>query len=262
MNKKGITFVAIVMIIALLIIIASGVSMYIVESSRFSVSSINKEKAYSMAQLGLLSGLTAYINAGEVSWNPSSASLPGGLSWQVGRDADFLRVDASNVQIRANAKVLQRLPIKNVSTSNSITITDVMVEWNFGGTITGMTIGGTNVWPGGTFTTGQNINITDRTIAANTTFSGLLDQTFTFSNFIRGNIIVTFYFKDTAAGGDNSYFRTYILKDNNDANIESSFTGIGRVQAGTTTQAGRRITATYATGTNRITSWEESLSAY
>lgn len=252
MNRKAITLIVLVMIIALLGIIVAGIMSYTAEGLFFVTSNVNNEKAFYMAQAGIMRAIADFHNSGNVSWNyVTTQNVPAGSEffYRVGEAANFFLVDASNSML--GGSTLQGIPIKNINSANSITITSMIMEWSFGGNITGITLGGSSVWSG-TAASGASLNITDFTLTAGQSFSADANQAFQFSNAISGNIIATFIFSD------GSQYRAYLLKNSLCAARAFSIKATGEVKAGTRLEARRTLAAVYDSGTNNFISWEES----
>lgn len=248
MNKRGIVLIEIVIIIVLLAIIALGIVSYISEGLRFNIANINQQKALYMAQAGIMRSIVDYRDNGLWS-SVQNVDMRNESYYHLGRNANFLWVDASNPQI--STKKLKRIPIQNINSTSPITITNMVVSWTFGGTIKKVTLGGSSVWSGNTGSP-ASLNITDFEIASGTSYTGSDQQIWEFSRNVTGDVIVTFIFSD------GSSYKTYILKSGTGANKEFSITATGEVRNGANVVGRRTLVATYDTGTNKITSWEES----
>lgn len=255
MNKNGIVLVSLIMLVVLLSIIAMAITFYISEGLRFNASNINNLKALYMAQAGAMSAITDYLDNG--LWTPVRNNHSAGAEfyYHTGKNANFLWVDASNPQLLVRR--LRRIPIKNINAAGPITITNITVSWTFGGNIRRVTLGNTIVWSG-TASSPANININDFSIGSGTSYSGAGDQVFQFSinipNSSTTDIVVTFIFSDGSA------FKTYLLKGGGGANKEFSVTATGEIRGAGDVEAKRTLAATYDTGTDKITSWQESAS--
>jgi len=253
MNNKGIVLIVIVIVIALLGIVAVGVTSYITEALQFNVMNINQEKALYMAQAGIMAAIVDYSDDG--AWSPAqNINVTGEFYYHVGEDQDvnFLIVDASNPETSGGGKHLRKIPIHNIHSADSITITDMVVSWTFGGNITKVKLDGTTVWDS-TAASPASLNITDFSIASGVSHTGNNDQKWEFSQAISGDVIVTFIFSD------GSQRKVYLLDDDLGVDNDFSITATGEIRSGATIEARRTLIATYDVGTSELTSWEESL---
>jgi len=249
MNKKGIVLIGVIIIIVALSIVALGITIYISEALRANVGNINQTKALYMAQTGIMRAIVDYRDGG--SWNPAqNVNVEGGFYYHLGKNANFLLVDASAPKI--SGKKLIKIPIQNINASSSITITDMIVSWGFGGSLVGVKLGNTLVWSG-TASSPASLNVTDLTIASGTSYSGYNDQEWEFSTAsIIGDVVCTFILSD------GSQIKSYLIKNDLSGSKEFSITATGEVRSGTAVQARRTLNATYDIGTSKITSWQES----
>ena len=254
MNRRGITLVSIIMIMVLLAIIVAGITSYIVEGLRFSVSNTNSTKALYMAQAGVMSAIVDFLDNGLWGSARNNNDAGGEFYYHLGKSADFLFIDPSTPQ--ASGKVLKRIPIKNLNSSSSITITDLVVSWTFGGTIDKVTLANSIVWTG-SLSSPASLNITDTTIASGGAQHGNNnDQIWEFSGNVpttsTTEVLVEFIFSD------GSSRKAYLLRLGKGGNKEFSITSTGEIRRGASLEARRTLRATYDLGTNKITSWEES----
>ena len=254
-RDKGFALAALIIILTCLGIIAAGITVYISEALRLHSQNINNSKAFYMAQAGAMKGLTDFKNSGAAqTWNKTpSTNIGGEFNYSVGEDANFFAVDATNP--RDNGRILNRIPIENINAGTSISVTGLVVEWGFGGSIDQVRLGGTKVWTGPALTSPATINFAGNFVmSANTTYSGINDQVFKFTANIGANadVVCTFNFSD------NSFFKTYLLKAGAGANKEFSLKATGKIQNGSTLLARRTLVLTYDYGTGNISSWEES----
>lgn len=255
MNKKGITLVSIIMIITLLAIVVGGITSYISEGLRFSVSNMNTTKALYMAQAGLVAAIVDFQDNGLWGSVQNNNDAGGEFYYSIGKNADFFWINPATPQ--TTGKQLKRIPIKNLNSAGSITITDLLVAWTFGGNITSVTLGNSNVWTGA-LASPASLNITDLAITSGTQHANNNDQIFEFSSNVPStsstDMVVTFVFSD------GSSRKAYILKSGLGANKEFSITSTGEVRGGVSGTFRRTLLATYDTGTNKITSWQEASS--
>ena len=141
--------------------------------------------------------------------------------------------------------------MQNINETDSITITDLVVSWTFGGNITEVTLAGSSVWTG-TQSSPATLDITDTALDSEDSYADDDDQIWEFSSTISGDIICTFIFND------GSQVKAYLLKNDLSGNSEFSITATGEVRSGSTVLSRRTLTASYDTGTSEITSWQES----
>ena len=252
MNKKGIILVEVIIVITLLAIIVSGITVYIGETLRFDVVSIQQDKALYAAQAGVMRAIVDYQDGG--IWDSAQdVNLSDNVYYHVGEDANFLVVDTSNSQISGGGDRLRRIPIQNINASSSITITDMTVSWTFGGDIERVRLGGSSVWNDQSISP-ATLEIADFTITSGTSHTGNNDQRWQFENSISGDVIVTFIFSD------GSSYEVMLLDNGSAVNNEFSIKATGEVRNGSTVEARRTLVATYDVGEDEITSWEESTS--
>ncbi len=250
MNKRGIILVEVIIIITLLAIIVSGITVYIAQTLRFDVVSIQQDKALYAAQAGVMRAIVDYQDGG--MWDSAQdVSLDGNVYYQLGEDANFLVVDASNSQISGGGSHLRRIPIQNINASNSITITDMVVSWTFGGDIDRVRLGGASVW-NDQESSPATLDITDFTITSGTSYTGNNQQRWQFDDDISGDIVVTFIFSD------GSSYEVLLLDEGSTVDNEFSIKATGEVRNGSTVEARRTLIATYDVVQGEITSWEES----
>ncbi|MBM3251819.1 MAG: hypothetical protein FJZ11_03460 [Candidatus Omnitrophica bacterium] len=274
MNKKSIVLIEVIIIIVLLAIVAFGIVIYITEGLRFNITKINQDKALYMAQTGIMRAIADYedddrCSNGTKCWSSAqNVNVENESYYHIGEDANFLWVDASNPLIIQRAKkTLRRIPIKNIhkkneNEENSITITGMLVSWNFEGNIRKVTLGGVAVWsnnPGLPSPADLNINLeipyTNLEIPSGTSYSSNTHQIWEFSKNIPAgfDITVTFRFSD------GSSRKAILAKNQRAGNKEFSIKSTGEVRSGLNVEARRTLVATYDTAdTAEITSWEES----
>ena len=250
MNNKGVLLIGVIIIIVLLAVITVGITTYITEGLMLNVSNINREKAMYMAQAGVMAAISDYKVGG--AWSEAeNENIEGEFYYHIGEDANFLWVDASNPAV--SGKFLKRIPIKNIHDTDSITITDMVVSWSFGGNITQVYLGSSLVWSSSA-TSPATIDITDFNISSGTLHSGAGDQQWKFSKNITSgfDVTVTFIFSDGSS-------RKAILSKNQKAgNSEFSIKSTGEVRSGSSVDSRRTLVATYDLAEDEITSWEES----
>lgn len=245
-DSKGIALVVLILIIVLIVIVMAGLTGFVFESLRLSTFKEQELKTIYLAQAGVMSAIVDYRDGG-IWAKATNVNVTGNQYYHIGKDANFLWVDPSSPRVVGSN--LKKIPIQNVNSASSITITQLTLNWTFGGNITKVTIGGTQVW-NGTASSGSTLDITDLTIAAGVSYFGINDQQWDFSGgSVSGDVICTFIFSD------GSQRKAYLLKAGKSANKEFSITATGEVRGNATWR--RTIEATYDTGTSKITSWQE-----
>jgi hypothetical protein len=245
-KKKGAALIVLVIIIVLVVIVVAGLTAFVFEGLRLSIFKEQELKTIYLAQAGIMAAIIDYRDGD--SWGKATnVNVAGNQYYHVGKDANFLWIDPSSPQV--SGKTLKRIAIKNINSSASITVTSLVVDWTFGGSITEVTLGNTSVWSG-TASSGSTLDITDFTISAGTTHSGNNDQKWTFSDNVSGTVACTFIFSD------GSERKALLLNSGAGANKEFSITATGQVNGNATWR--RTVEATYDTGTSTITSWQET----
>ncbi|MBM3248615.1 MAG: hypothetical protein FJZ10_04260 [Candidatus Omnitrophica bacterium] len=251
MNNKSIVLIEVIIIIVLLAIIALGIVTYVTESLRYNISNINQDRALYLAQAGIMRVIVDYSD--DDAWSSQqNVNVEEGLYYHIGGgSADFILVDASDPKV--SGKQINDIPIYNISSTDSITITDMVVSWSFGGNIKKVKLGGNWVW-NGTLSSPASLNITDFTILAGQSFAGLSQQVWEFSR----NIPLGFSLTVTFIFSDNSSRKVILAQSQKAGNNEFSIKATGEVRSGNKVEARRTIVATYDTGNDKITSWEET----
>ena len=250
MNKKGIILVEVIIVITLLAVIVSGITVYIGETLRFDVVTIQQDKALYAAQAGVMRAIVDYQDGGV--WDSAqNVNLGDNVYYHVGEDGNFLVVDASNSQISGGGRHLRRIPIQNINASTSITITDMVVSWTFGGDISKVKLGGSTVWDDSA-SSPATLDITDFAISSGAAHAGNNDQKWEFDNAVSGDVVVTFIFSDASS------YETLLLDQGSTVNNQFSITATGEVRNGSTVEVRKTLVATYDVGEDEITSWEES----
>jgi len=253
MNKKAIMLIQVIIIIVLLAIVASGIVIYLAEGLRFNVTKMNQEKALYMAQAGIMQAIADYDDGG--LWDSATnVNVENEFYYHIGEDANFLRVDANNPLIESSAKKqLRRVPMKNINATETITITSMIVEWNFSGNIKQVWLKGSSVWSGNE-SSPATLDINDSTWNPGQERTGKYDQRWKFQGNIPQNftVVVTFIFSD------GSSFKTILAENQKAGNKEFSIKATGEIRSGSNVESRRTLEATYDTDTGEITSWEES----
>jgi len=246
-NNRSIVLVELILIIVALGIIVFGITSYISQGLLYNLSNINQEKALFMAQAGVMKGLADYNNTGE--FTTEVFNVAGEFWYKLGKSSSFLLVDASTPKINKKNE-LWNIPIRNLNSTNTITVTGMVVEWSFGGNFLALKVGGSTLWSG-TLASPATVNLSP-VLTLNPRRSST--PLWGFSNTPGGDVICTFIFSD----GSRSKF--YLLKNGGGCNNEFRITATGEIRSGASVLARRTLIATYDAGTAKITSWEESQS--
>lgn len=258
-HKKGIALIAVIIIILITAIAVLGIVVFISNSLLLNVARASMEKAIFAAQAGAYAAIYDYLaNApGAPYWAKArDVNIIGNVYYDVGKDANFLLVDADNPQTVNDSGTnnrLQRIALRNTNQTQTIRVNRMKVEWyNFGGNLNRIALGGNARWTG-TATSGQLITLSSIfTLNARQSFTGTTGNTWRFTTTIPNNaiILVTFYFTD------NSTRKAYLLNNGRSGNNEFSITATGEVRGSVNWR--RTIEATYDMGVRRITSWQET----
>ncbi len=251
MARDGFALLVVVLVVTLLAIVALGIASYITESLRFAAASTYNEQALYAAQAGVMRAIVDYRDGNR--WDAArSVSAGGEFYYHVGEDANFLAVDSSASQMFRNPDrtySLRNVPIRNIHASNSITITNMTVTWSSNARLTRVVLGGATVWTGNASSPAA-LDINDFIIGPGRVYGNLTDQQWVFSRSVSGTVVATF------VSSDMSSYKKAIRGA--PANSSFSIKATGEIRNGSVVAARRSVVATYNTGTQRITSWEES----
>ncbi|MCM8782296.1 MAG: hypothetical protein NC828_04530, partial [Candidatus Omnitrophica bacterium] len=148
-NKKGIALIAVIIIIIVTAIAVLGIAVFVSNSLSLNVARASMEGAIFASQAGIYAGIYDYLaNPSQPYWTKAqNVNVAGNTYYSVGKDANFLLIDADNPQITNSAgtnNLLQRIPLSNINQTQAITVNRMMVEWNFGGRLNRVRLGGVN----------------------------------------------------------------------------------------------------------------------
>lgn len=256
-HKKGIALIAVIIIILITAIAVLGIVVFISNSLLLNVARASMEGAIFAAQAGVYAAIYDYLaTPSQAYWSKATnVNIIGNVYYHIGRDANFLLVDADNPQTANSSGTnnrLQRILLSNINQTQAIRVNRMRVEWyNFTGNLNQIVLGGTTRWSG-TATSGQPITLNSIfTLNARQAFTGTTSNTWRFTTTIPNNaiILVTFSF------ADNSTRKAYLFNNGRSGNNEFSITATGEVRGAARWR--RTIEATYDVGVRRITSWEE-----
>jgi len=258
----GIALIAVILLVIIASIVIMGIASLLSNSIYSGSVEIMRAQALAAAQAGVYAAIADYSH--DSLWDkPPAVNVSGNIYYSVGggtaiRQADFLLVDASNSQVPSapNNTKLQAIPLTNINAASAITVNQLAVDWNFGGTLTGIALdAGALKWTGASgaptaaLTLSPNLSINAGvTIGSAPASANRLE----FSSAIPsdGIIVATFYFSD------GSSRKAILYNGVSGGNNEFLITSTGEVRSTITWK--RTIEATYDVGTTKITSWQET----
>lgn len=252
-HTKGIGLIVLIIIILIVAMAVLGIAIFISRGLFLNTVRASMEQAIFAAQAGVCAGISAATPPSYYWYKTSNVNILGNgyVRYSVGKDANFLLVDADNPKsISSDGLILQRIPLTNLNSIQAITVNQMKVEWDFGGTLDLVVLGGVEHLVSAT--SGQIFSISPQfTMNAQQSFMGDGDNFWMFRDSIPSNaiVIVTFYFTD------GSSRKAYLLNNGRSGNREFSITATGQVRGFTNWK--RTIEATYDAGVDRITSWQE-----
>ena len=249
--KKAVALIGLIIVITFLAIIVFGITTYIGEALRYNISNINQGKALYMAQAGVMAAIVDYEDGG--SWDDAQDVNPvDELYYQLGEDANFLRVDASSPRLFGGNKKLNGITLYNINASDNIAISSLVVSWTSDGgeTLTNIDFaGGSDEWTGSA-SSGNSITLS-YTFNSGSNYSLALN--WGAGDDISGKTIaIQFNFTD------NSSYEALVLDSGSGADDAFLITATGEVRNGALVKSRRTLSVTYDVGTSEITSWEES----
>ena len=253
-RSKGFALIITIVLILVIATIILGLVSFIANSAYLIMGRVARETAISAAQAGVYWMIADYVTNNSVSKvTLDSYLIPKLDSYKVGTDANLLLVDA-DFPTGILTTSLASIGLANIGASD-VTISRVIVEWDFGDKITAVSLGGepgpNYSWIGSRSSPADIILNKSYEIDAGASYT---NNFFIFHNVIpRDSIIsVTFYCLD-----DSSSRKALLYNAGRSGNKEFSITSTGKVVSGRFTWR-RTIEATYDVGTSRITSWNET----
>ncbi|MDP3789403.1 MAG: hypothetical protein Q8R48_03260 [Candidatus Omnitrophota bacterium] len=259
-NQKAVALILVIIIIAVVAVVVLGIASFISSGLALNIARSYTERAIFGAQAGVYAAIRDYIATTPRYWvKARNTNVLGNVYYSIGRDANFLLIDADNPQITNN--IIQRIPLSNINQTQAITADKMKVEWyNFPANtrLNRITLGGSQRWTGSAIS-GQTPPLTLSPafrLNARQTITGTMANSWRFTNNIPKNaiIIVTFYY--STPSGDGSSRTVYLYNNGRSGNYEFSITATG--EAREKVRWKRTIEATYDAGVNRITSWQET----
>jgi hypothetical protein len=146
-DTKGIALVAVIIVMALAAMITLSIASFTANSIYLNTARSAQAAAQGAAQAGVYWAITDY-RAGN-RWAKVAADsyiIPGFASYKVGKNANFLLVDARYPQVSGNT--LQRFTLSNLTQTGTITVNRIVVEWNSGGNLTQIVLNNASRWAG------------------------------------------------------------------------------------------------------------------
>jgi len=250
MNKRGIILVEVIIIITLLAVIVSGVTIYIAETLRFDVVTIQQDKALYAAQAGVMRSIVDYELNGSIT-AVTDAQIEGDLYYTTGGAGMFFLADASSPDILAN-RFLRGISMTNLSSTDDLTITHMQVSWtpDSGENLIGIDFGRATVEWSGTAASGTNLDMIDYTIAAGDTENDI------WLDWEVGSDITAMTISALLTFSDGSTLEIVLLDEGSGSSNAITITSTGIVVAADTWR--RTLEAAYDVGTSEIISWDES----
>lgn len=250
-NRSGIALILVIAVILIVAIMVAGITAFVSGSLMLNSVRSSMEKALYAAQAGIYAAIYDYLaDPANPYWRKARdiVMIPN-VSYSVGKDADFLLVDADYPDLY-NA-IVRRINLFNTNDNQSITVDRMALEWaNFpGASLTQITLGGRRCWSGSA-KSGEMVTLSRRfRLDARQSATGVTTNAWQFSSNIPKEAMIeaTFYFTD------GSSRKALLYNMGRSGNLEFSVTATGRSGSWK-----RTVEATYDTGVNRITSWQET----
>lgn len=260
-ESDGIALIAVVMLIVMVAIAVLGITVYVTNLLKFHTIGSARERAICAAQAGVMAAINDYVS-GSYWTHATNASLGGNTYYSVGgtsvlRMSNFLRVDADSPALANDGGTnnrLQAIPLYNIHDNTSpgtITVDSMRLDWDFGGNLNRIVLGGTQRWSG-SVSSGSTVNFSSNfSLNRRSSSTGTTNNTFRFTVTIPSDatVVATFFFTD------GSSRKAYLLNNGRSGNNEFLITSTGEVRESIRWK--RTIEATYDVGVNRITSWQE-----
>ncbi|MDD5136290.1 MAG: type II secretion system protein [Candidatus Omnitrophica bacterium] len=253
-GAKGFALLTTIILILVIAAVILGIVSFIVNSTYLMMAKSSQETALYAAQAGIYWAITDYRTDNSFTKITSDRDLITDIeSFKVGTDANLLLVDAERpLGILTNN--LNGIGLTNIGIA-PVTISRVVVEWDFGGNMTRVTLGGASApvysWTGSIPSPADVILNRPYTIAAGGSYA---NNNFTFTGAIPIDSVITATFY---CSGDDSGRKAILYNNGRSGNKEFSITATGKVVAGKFTWR-KTIEATYDVGTSTITSWSET----
>lgn len=258
--KKGIALIALIIIITVVVVTVGGITSFITNGILLAATQSARLQAFYAAQAGIYATIYNYEAA---SWSKASnIDLGGGVSYSVGKDANFLLIDASQPEflkryfisgdvVFGNCGLMGYIATRNVCADQAITIDKMKVEWyNVDKSdffLRGISWGELRF--NGKAASGTTITLNPPcTINANSG-AGNVNLVFPYYPGTEGIYIATFFCTD------GSQRKAVLFNRGYSGNKEFSITSTGTVSGKVNVK--RTIEATYDYGCKNITSWRE-----
>ena len=262
--KKGIALIALIIIITVVVITVGGIVSFIANGIALATVQSARSQALYAAQAGIYAAIYDFeaVSYPRTWSKASNVSLAGSASYSVGKDANFMLIDASHPRIGDSMWLIGGVrygpfaSISDVRISNScadqaITIDRIKIEWynanNASMVFRGIVWGGLRFY--GTASSGTIVTLNPACqINAN---SGTNALNLWFSHYPGTNSIIIATFFCT----DGSQRKSILFNEGYSGNKEFSVTSTGTISGNVNVK--RTIEATYDYGCKNITSWRE-----
>ena len=262
-NNKGIALILVILLLMIVPVAVLGMALFVSQGTRLSVLRANSNSAIFLAQAGINKAIVD-SKTGPYAIPVAFTQLGTNLFYRYGREISLLSVNASQCYF-ISYTVLKNIPLRNVSTANSIRVEKMIVEWDTtsGAHLTNIYLGGVKRIGPISADSGQLLNLNVLfVLLAGASYNGVEDNRWEFdrpvqltANKYNTPLSVTFIM------ADNSRRKAVMIsKDFLTGNNEFSITATGRVgdQGSGSAARKRTIEATYDMGKNVITSWQET----
>ena len=252
-NIKGFTLVLVIIIVLIVAIIFAGIIPLIAANLRFAGTKVWESQDIYAAQAGIMRGIYDYRRTG--NYSAYSGSFSGtNINYSLGQKRyNFFLCNPSSSELQTSNTIIAKWTIKNINTTQSLTITHMRVSWvpNNPSTekVTRVWLNGTGKWTG-SLASGALINIADTSISAGTT---MLNNNLRFLNNMTGKTVTA-----TFLLSDGSTFEAQVFPPAS-AHLIMKATGSISVEG---KARKRSIEAKYETATGKIFNWEEVYDHY
>ena len=119
-NKKGITLIAAILLMALLAITTAGLTVFIIERLRFATTRQHEINAYYIAQAGIHYAIWRYRMDNSITAGTYDGYTDRGFSWQVTVDGDSISIQCTGYSPKTGGERMQKnlIATYNMSTEN------------------------------------------------------------------------------------------------------------------------------------------------
>ncbi len=130
MTNNGIALIVIIILILIISLAVVGIALFVNYGTRLAVLKVNSEASVFLAQAGIYKGISD-LEAGRFN-GTSRVNLTENQFYSYGKQSNYLLVDPSGCYL-LNYQFLKNIPIVNESALNTITVTQMIVEWDMTG---------------------------------------------------------------------------------------------------------------------------------